>query len=107
MSIPVAVTDLEATLVDFLWGYLVSVNAEPRAHLRAVPTRFLDGVLLARVGEGTKVNVAERPKVTMVFPPSAAGGMSLIVDGDATVRDDDIVLTPTSAVLHRAALREG
>lgn len=107
MSIPVSLVDLETTLVDYPWGYFVSINDEPRAHLRAVPTRLVDGVLLTQVGDGTKRNVTDRPKVTMVFPPVTAGGMSLIVDGDASVVGDDVVLTPTSAVLHRPALREG
>jgi len=107
MSIAVAITDLADTLVDYPWGYFVSVSGEPRAHLRAVPTRFVDGALLATVGEATKANIGQRPKVTMVFPPAQPGGMSLIVDGDASVRGDDVAMTPTSAVLHRPALREG
>ena len=107
MSVPVSIPDLEATLADYPWGYLVSVSDVPRAHLRAVPTRFADGVLLARVGDGTKRNVAERPKITMVFPPQRPGGMSLIVDGDAEVRGDDVALVPSGAVLHRHALRDG
>ena len=42
----------------------------------------------------------------MVFPSPDPGGMSLIVDGDAEALDDGVALTPTSAVLHRPALRD-
>ena len=105
MSVPVALTDLEGALAGYPWGYFVSVNAEPRAHMRAVPTRFVGGVLLARVGAGTLVNVAARPSVTMVFPPSEPGAFSLIVDGTAEVRGDEVALHPTSAVLHQPAIR--
>jgi hypothetical protein len=39
----------------------------------------------------------------MLFPPLDEGGMSLIVDGTAEVEGATVLVTPTGAVLHRAA----
>ena len=105
MSIKVELADLASALAEFPWGYVVTVTDESRAHLRAVPTQFVDGVLAAKVGPGTIAAVAIRPQMTMVFPPTQVDGMSLIVDGDGAAFDDHIELTPTSAVLHRSAMR--
>jgi hypothetical protein len=106
MSIPVPLADLETTLADHPWGYLVTVTDEPRGHTLAVPTRYVDGILLAKAGRGTLANIALRPKATMVFPPSAPGGHSLIVDGEATVVGDEVAFTPTTAILHRPAISD-
>ncbi|MCU1504247.1 MAG: pyridoxamine 5-phosphate oxidase family protein [Ilumatobacteraceae bacterium] len=105
MSIAVALVDLESTLDGFPWGYLLTVADDGRPRVRAVPTRFVDGRLCCATGEGARSNVASRPQVTMVFP-APDGGMSLIVDGDAEAVPDGVALTPTSAVLHRAAIRD-
>ena len=49
-------------------------------------------------------NAVARPQVTIVFPPAPhADGMSLVVDGDATVAGDHVDVVPTWAVLHRPA----
>jgi hypothetical protein len=49
-------------------------------------------------------NATARPQVTIVFPPAPhADGMSLVVDGDATVDGDLVDVVPTWAVLHRPA----
>ncbi len=76
-----------------------------RAHLVAVPTRWADGALVAAAGRSSREHARARPEVTMVFPPPDGAGMSLIVDGRATVDGDDVVVTPTWAVRHRSALR--
>ncbi|MEO5901910.1 MAG: pyridoxamine 5'-phosphate oxidase family protein [Ilumatobacteraceae bacterium] len=106
MSIAVALDDLAATLAGYPWGYLLTVADDGRPRVRAVPTQLVDGRLVCATGDGARTNVASRSNVTMVFP-SPDNAMSLIVDGDAEATNNGIALTPTSAVLHRAALRAG
>ncbi len=105
MSIPVALSELGATLADFPWGYFVTVDDQHVAHSLAVPTDFREGALHFDAGRGTRANAQSRPSVTMVFPGVDGRAYSLILDGTATVADDGVRFTPTSAVLHRPALR--
>ena len=105
MSVAVSLAELPVVLGDYPWGYLLTVADDGRPRVRAVPTNLVDGVLCCRTGDGARANVADRPNVTMVFPAATDGGMSLIVDGDAVAAADGIELTPTGAVLHRAAIR--
>jgi hypothetical protein len=55
------------------------------------------------VGPGARANVVARPDVSLLWPPVAIDGMSLIVDGRARLDGEVIVVTPTWAVLHRPA----
>ncbi|MCU1360642.1 MAG: hypothetical protein JWN99_1931 [Ilumatobacteraceae bacterium] len=105
MSIAVALTDLENTVVQYPWGYFVTVSDQQRAHLVSVPTQYVDGVFALAAGRGTRANATARPDVTMVFPPASGTEFTLIVDGAAQVFDDHIEVTPTNAVLHRPALQ--
>jgi hypothetical protein len=104
MSIPVELDDLAVTLADYPWGYLITVSPDQRAHSLAVPTDFHDGALHAAAGRSTRANGAARPAVTMVFPHPEPGKYTLIVDGDLEVHDTEVVVRPTSAILHRPAL---
>lgn len=104
MSIAVPLDELASTLAAYPWGYLVTVGDDSRARSLAVPTEWRDGVLHMDAGRGTRANATARTDVTMVFPHPDAGGYSLIIDGDAQVRDERIVFTPSYAVLHRPAL---
>ncbi len=104
MSIAVPLDDLGNKLEEFAWGYLVTVRDDGRPQTVAVPTRYADGVLTASVGKGTAANVVARPNITVVFPGATGEAMSLIVDGDARMISEHVEITPTWAVLHRAAL---
>ena len=105
MSVPVAISDLYTKLDEYPWGYLMTVNDRQRAHALAVPTQFVDGVLVASAGRGTLANAAARPEVSIVFPGATGAAYSLIVDGTAqVVFDGHVEITPTGAVLHRPAL---
>ncbi|MFZ4810967.1 MAG: pyridoxamine 5'-phosphate oxidase family protein [Ilumatobacteraceae bacterium] len=104
MSIRVAIEELEQALAEYPWGYVLTVSDDGRAHVLAVPTHYVDGVLVAPIGRSTTVNVSERPDVSMLFPPASGTGYSLIVDGTATIVDGDLHLDPVTAVRHRPAL---
>jgi len=106
VSIPVSGEELEATLAGYPWGYLVSIGADGSAHMVALPTRWVDGALLAEVGRRTRANVADRPDVTWAFPGADGTVYSLIVDGVAELVGDVIRVLPRTAVLHRPALRD-
>ena len=103
VSIPVAIPDLEAATVEYAWAYLLTVRDDLRPHVVAVTPVWRDGSLEMDVGRGTGRNAAERPAVTLCYPPVQEGGYSLIVDGDASVSDQTVRFTPTGAVLHRPA----
>jgi hypothetical protein len=105
MSIPVAIDDLAAATAERGWAYLLTVRDDLRPHIVAVDPSWDDGRLVVGVGRGTARNAAARPAITLCYPPTEAGGYSLIVDGDATVDDDETIhFVPTGAVLHRPAL---
>lgn len=115
--------DLERTLADFPWCYLVTVD-ESRPHARAVPTEIVPGGpgdpgcrLRALVGRTTLANLAIHPSVTLLFPHPDPAARSLIVDGvgesagtpqpggSPAGMSDWLLITPTAAVLHRGALQ--
>lgn len=104
MSIEVPLDELAERLRSYPWGYLVTVRDDGRAQSLAVPTRLMEGALVATVGRGTASNATARPNITLLFPGSTGEDFSLIVDGDAEVDGDQITVTPAWAVLHRPAL---
>lgn len=104
MSIAVPLAELEATLAEFPWGYLVTVRDDGRPQSLAVPTQMVDGALVAIVGQSAALNAIARPNVTMLFPGPTGTDYSLIVDGEATLNADQLSVTPTWAVMHRPAL---
>lgn len=103
MSIPVEIGDITAALERFGSGYLLTTT-EGRVKVVTVDP-LPDGVDLriGAPGRGTLGNLATNPAVTLVFPPLEQRGYSMLVDGTATADGDDVVVTPTSAVLHRPA----
>lgn len=103
MSIPVDVAELEKTLRDFGFGYLLTASPTGAVKAVTVEPRWADGILLTDPSRGTAAHLATNPSVTLVFPPMEAKGYTLIVDGTATATESVIELTPASAVLHRPA----
>lgn len=104
MSIPVAIDDLAAATGEYGWAYLLTVRDDLRPHIVAVTPSWEGDRLTMRVGSGTARNAAQRPSVSLCYPPVDAGGYSLIVDGEASVEHDAIVrFAPSGAVLHRPA----
>lgn len=109
MSVPVDLDKLADALADFTFAYLITVGDDFRAHTVAVQPALRDGVLVAgRAGAVTRANIAARQAVTLLWPPRALGGYSLIVDGQAQPVGGDAVVrvTPGRAVLHRPASPE-
>ena len=102
MSIPVDLADLPKALEDFDRGYLLTTTD---GRVKAVSVRAVPAGGLLRVagpGRGSVANVAANPTATLLFPPAQSGGLTLLVDGSALAEDDDVVVTPTSAILHKS-----
>ncbi|MQY30854.1 pyridoxamine 5'-phosphate oxidase family protein [Nocardia aurantia] len=104
MSVVVAAEDLARTLAGYDIAYLITVGGDARPHAVQVRPRLeADRIVLASAGSRTRRNAAERGTVTLLWPPAAAAGYTLLVDGTATVTDGGIEIAITHAVLHRAA----
>jgi len=109
VSIEVSIQQLFDEVGAWGFGYLLTVGDDGRTHLLALrpAVRAVDGERALRFDAGggrACRNAAHRPQVTIVFPPHGdSDGMSLVVDGDATVDGDFIDVSPTWAVMHRKA----
>jgi hypothetical protein len=101
MSVPVDLADIPARLAEFDRGYLLTSKdgVVKAVSVRALPA---EGTLrVAAPGRGSVANVGANPAVTLLFPPLTDPGMSLLVDGTGAADGDDVVVTPTGAVLHK------
>lgn len=102
MSVGVALDRLHEEVTRFGSGpFLLTVGDDGRPHATAVAVTWEGSTLVAGVGRRSAANVAERPDVSLLWPPVDAGGFSLIVDGRATADGEQVVVTPERAVLHR------
>ena len=108
MSVPVELTELADQIATRSMGpYLLTSDDDGRPHATAITLRWEDGELVGPCGRSSGRNAVARPSVSLLFPPDAPGGYSLIVDADATIDDvgDSRLarLRPTHAILHRPA----
>jgi hypothetical protein len=104
MSIEVTLPQLAETLTRYRFAYLVTVGNDARAHVVAVSSTLAnDTLLVTDPGRRTRVNLAAHPSVTLVWPPTNPSEYSLIVDGVGSMRDDELAVALTRAVLHRPA----
>ena len=90
------------------FGYLITVGDDRRSHVVALRPQVrgeVDTPVIRFTTDSRRAsaNVGAQPAVTIVFPPADGDGMSLIVDGTATTEPGLVDVTPTWAVLHRAA----
>ncbi|WP_123027031.1 pyridoxamine 5'-phosphate oxidase family protein [Mycolicibacterium stellerae] len=100
MSVKVDLDRLADELANYKFAYLVTVGDDFHAHTVAVEPVFVDGRFdVGPVGGTTSRNLASHDSATLVWPPSAPGGYTLIVDG----RADSRYVVPDRAVLHRKA----
>ena len=101
MSVLVDLADLPKTLADFDRGYLLT-SRDGLVKAVSVRAESEDGGLrIATPGRGSVANIDANPNLTLVFPPLTNPGMSLLVDGIGAIDGDDVLVTPTGAVLHK------
>ncbi|TRW46111.1 pyridoxamine 5'-phosphate oxidase family protein [Georgenia yuyongxinii] len=113
MSIKVEIAQLGHAMAEHDFAYLLSPGRE-RPHVVALVPRLVGGALvLDSPGRSALTLAASHPAVTLVFPPRAASGYTLIVDGVAELPEGEpgdgagygLTVTPSSAILHRPAVR--
>lgn len=103
MSIPVDVADIPARLADFDRCYLLT-SRDGLVKVVSVRAVAEDGALrVPGPGRGSVANVGANPQVTLLFPPLTSPGMTLLVDGAAVAEGDDVLVSPSGAVLHKSA----
>jgi hypothetical protein len=107
MSVAVDLDALAERVAEYgARAYLLTVTDDQTPHAVSVHVELHDGRLVTSVGRTTGANLAQRPTVTLLWPPSEpAGEYSLIVDGAAVgpVGEGEVSFEPTAAVLHRVA----
>lgn len=104
MSVKVDLAELAGHLNTYGFAYLLTVGDDLRAHAVAVMPTLSGGHLTVEgLGRRTRSNLVSRPDASLVWPPVAEGGYSLIVDARATVTVAGAELAPDRAVLHRPA----
>lgn len=95
---------LADALRDFAFAYVITVGDDHRAHTVAAHPILADGVFaIDSIGNSTRRNTVAHPDVTLVWPPRAVDGYTLIVDGHGVLDGDGLRVTPGRAVLHRPA----
>lgn len=105
MSIPVDIDRLAAVVADYSAAYLLTTRADGRVKAVWAEPAVTDGVLILQPSKGSAANLAGNPRATLLFPPPAPKGYTLLVDGVATADapEAEIRFTPHTAVLHRPA----
>jgi len=104
MSIPVELPDLQRKIGEYGYAYVLTVRDDTRPHIVSTHPVWDGEELVMTLGRGSTANATARPSISLCYPPTDAGGYSLIVDGTASVGDDQVVrFAPTGAVLHRPA----
>lgn len=112
MSIPVGLDKLAAEIAERGAGFLLTTREDGRPHATQVVFAVDEGgTMRAPTGRTTSKNIRHVGLVSLLWPPTEAGGYSLIVDGEAVIDGPDgdhhAVITPTHAVLHRPAAGGG
>jgi hypothetical protein len=108
VSVPVDPHAVETTAVALGdEALLVTVGDDAAPHVVSTVLRWRDGRVVADAGRRTVANAGANHVVTLLWPTPYAGAYRLIVDGRASVADDELVITPTSAILHRIAGIDG
>lgn len=106
MSIPVDLAALGDALHRHHTAYLLTSGGE-RPHVAEIfpLPRLTDGVVvISAPGRTARRVLGDHPEVTMILPPTEAGGYTLVVDGTGRIgADDELHLTPHHAVYHRAS----
>jgi hypothetical protein len=110
VSVPVGLDQLRDAIEGFDRDpYLLTVDPDGRPRSVSVSVRWRMHELVMTPGARTRRNAAERPLVSLVWPPASPDGYTLIVDARVERHDDGtdaselLVVRPTSGVLHRPA----
>jgi hypothetical protein len=104
VSVPVSLDRLRDEVEVFgASAYALTTGGDGRPHAVLASVEWRGERLALPAGGRTAANAGDRPQVALLWPPTEAGGYSLIVDGNAEVTDGRLLVEPTKAVLHRPA----
>ncbi len=110
MSIPVSPTELGTIAAHYDAAILITLPAGTYAKILTVDPEIQDDgtIGIDGISSSTVANVANNPRVTLVWQPLKHHGWSLIVDGTAIIVHDDgaaprLLVAPESGMLHRPA----
>lgn len=108
MSIPVEPGDIGKQMEQFgNAAYVLTVRDDATPHIAHLAMRLDGEVLRCGASRSAAANVAQRPTISVLWPPYEPGGYSMIVDAVASTFDGadglELELQPTSGVLHRPA----
>ncbi|WP_420626464.1 pyridoxamine 5'-phosphate oxidase family protein [Candidatus Poriferisodalis sp.] len=108
MSIPVELADIGNQMERFgIAAYVLTVRDDATPHIAHLAMRLDGDVLRCGASRSAAANVADRPNISVLWPPYEPGGYSMIVDAVArTIEGTDgleLELRPSSGVLHRPA----
>ena len=108
MSIPVEPADVGKQMERFgTAAYVLTVRDDATPHIAHLDLRLDGDVLRCGASRSAAANVAQRPSISVLWPPHEVGGYSMIVDAEARTVDGadglELELRPTSGVLHRPA----
>jgi hypothetical protein len=103
VSVPVEIESLRAELeTEGAAAFLVTVGDANAPHVVSVLVSWVGDRLAVGAGRRSARNVEARPTVTLLWPAQEDGGLSLLVDGDAEVEGEQVLITPTFAIRHRS-----
>jgi hypothetical protein len=106
VSVPVSLDRLRGEIEVFgPSAYALTTGGDGRPHAVLAAVEWRGERLALPAGGRTAANAGERPRVALLWPPTEAGGYSLIVDGDAEIAGGSLLVEPTKAVLHRPGAR--
>lgn len=104
MSIPVDLATIPEQLERFATAYLLTTSGEKVKAVAAAPVLEEGRLRVSGPGRGSLANAAAHPDVTLMWPPTGhtePAGFTLLVDGTAAIDGEDVLVTPSWAVLHR------
>lgn len=103
----VEMTDLPREIVERGAGFLLTsiVDSRPHAAHHHFEVAAAGGQVQLRVAPGntSRQNAAARPSVTILWPATVDNSYSLIVDGEARIDEEYLIISVVNAVLHRPA----
>ncbi len=107
MSVPVDMADLPNEIVERGAGFLLTSVMDSRPHVahHHFEVAAADGEVQLRVkpGNTSRQNCAKRPSVSVLWPATVDFSYSLIVDGEARIEGEHVIISATNAILHRPA----
>jgi hypothetical protein len=103
MSVRVELSELADVTAQRPVALLATTDGS-RVKVAQVFPHMVDGEATVQVGPGSIRSVEHHPDVVLIYPPVPGDldGFTLLVDGQArVVASDQLVISATSAILHR------